>query len=57
MARACFYCGKQIKGVATVIVPPMLLVKLFGEFTKTYHPTCYEKSEAKAGEELTKGAK
>lgn len=48
MARACYHCGKQIRGKAKIVVPPLLLVRLIGEFTKAYHPSCYDKSEVEA---------
>lgn len=49
----CYRCGKQIKGQATVIVPPRIAVLLYGDFDKAYHPACYRKTEREAEKELT----
>lgn len=50
--RTCFYCAKLIRGQCRLVVPTMLHVRLFGEFTKTYHPACYDKAEVAAAAEL-----
>lgn len=53
MAYCCYQCGKQIKrGQVQLVVPPRILVELCGDFTKAYHPKCYEKAESEAAKEL-----
>ena len=55
MTLCCFKCGKQIKGKATIVTPPLLLVRAIGAFEKAYHPACYAKSEKEAEKELHGG--
>ena len=51
MAIACFGCGKEIKG-ERIVQQPTNLSKLVGDFDKSYHPSCYKKSEEAAAKEL-----
>ena len=50
--HTCFKCGKIIRGTMTYVIPPMLAVRILGDFEKAYHPKCYQESEAEAAKEL-----
>ncbi len=52
MAYACYHCGKQVKRGQVRLVVPTRLAEQFGDFTKAYHPACYDKAEEAAGFEL-----
>ena len=52
MALCCYRCGKQIKGKAVHVVPPILWERLYGDFPKAYHPACHKRVEQEAGAEL-----
>lgn len=53
MAYCCYHCGKQIKSkLVKLVIPPTLLVRLYGETTKAYHPRCYAIAEKQAEKEL-----
>jgi hypothetical protein len=50
-ARACYHCGKQIKGEYKTRKLPGYDK---GSFHAAYHPDCYDKSEKEAEKELHK---
>jgi len=44
MAVWCDECGKEIKGKAIGVFPPIYRIKL-GDFPRNYHPKCYKKED------------
>jgi hypothetical protein len=48
----CYRCGKPIKGKMVNQVPSILQIRLGLDFPKSFHPSCYQKTEAEAGKEL-----
>ncbi len=51
--HTCCQCGKQIKGKMTY-VSVSRLAQSFGDFSKAYHPKCYERAEREAAKKLGK---
>ena len=51
----CYECGKEITTKKCIITsPPVYLIKLGVDFSKTYHTKCYHMAEKRAAKELRK---
>jgi len=48
----CYHCGKSITGQAVMTNPPLSLVRLGLDFSKSFHPPCYKQAEAAALREI-----
>ena len=54
MTRCCYECGKAINGEMVLTNPPVILMKIYGDFPKAYHKRCYDVSELRAAKELNR---
>ena len=51
----CYECGKEITTKKCIITsPPVYLIKLGVDFSKTNHTKCYHMAEKRAAKELRK---
>jgi hypothetical protein len=50
----CYRCGKGIKGVVAHSDPPIWMIRAGIDFSKAFHPSCYEKAEKEAEKELNR---